>query len=169
MARTTRGKTRGLGLVAVLVALVAVLPAAGALARGRPTNEFSGICQVAGDETTTNPSTGAFTFNGSGTCTGQLNGDLVLGLPIQVAESGTVAVIANIPTTGTASGVVSAMDPSTGRKIRLRFTAQQVGAVVYATCRAGGNFVAAFAPTNAPSATANHLVGVALTVTSCRS
>jgi hypothetical protein len=65
--------------------------------------------------------------------------------------------------------VVSATDPSTGRKIRLRFTAQQVGAVVYATCRAGGTFVAAFAPTNAPSPTANHLVGVALTVSSCRS
>jgi hypothetical protein len=169
-----RGKLTRSGSIATFAVVVtagALLPGTGALARTNAKAQFYGTCQVQGDQTTTDVATGAFKFVGDGTCVGQLNGKAVVGAPFHITEKGTVTVLGALPVpiTGSGSGLATITDPASRHKYHVRYTAQQVGTVITATCHGGGNAVAAFVPTGPPSATANHLAGVLQTLTPCQS
>lgn len=159
--------TSKVGVLAA-VALGALMPGQ-ALARGH--DQVFGGCQLQGVTTVTNQATGAFHFAGSGTCIGELDGKPVVGAPLRITYRGTAAVLGGlVPLTGSGSGAARIKDPARGRTYVFPFTAQQVGTVLIATCRGGGNAVAALVPTEPPTPNPRtvKLAGALATLTPCR-
>lgn len=164
-------RTHKMGILAA-VAVGALLPANGAVAQSPASNEVLGGCQLQGTTTITNSANGSYRFVGDGSCIGELNGSPVAGAPLRVTYEGTATVLGGlVPVTGSGKGVATIADSTSGRRYRFPFSAQQAGTVLTATCRGGGNAVAALVPTQppAPNASTIHLAGVLQTLTPCRS
>lgn len=115
---------------AALVAAVSLLVLHGA-ARGA-SHTFDGNCEITGIVSWTSYGVDAYTFAGTGACTGMLDGEMVRSVPVNVETEGEVNAFL-VPVLGNGDGTFVFTD----QKLKLPIAVQQLGPAirVFAACK----------------------------------